>query len=181
MINKLINFYIFFIFVSTSLNAHAQKVIIGSTPINKLLTWIDFKGMPDAKSSFDAMTYWSINYKVDKIKELDAQMVFEGFEVVLKFDSSKSWSKPAKATVALLTHEQGHFNIGLICMKEILLNKAVATFNKKNFNEKLQNIFSTAYKKYQDMGLKYDEETNHSKNNVAQLKWDLFFKEQLAL
>jgi hypothetical protein len=176
-----------FIFLSLILfsitNAFAQKVIISGKEGNRPLVWEDFTGKPDESSPHFAMTYWSISYKMANIQFSGDVATISGFEVVLELNAKGSWLKKGKGTAELLVHEQMHFNTGLLCMKELLRReKEIAPqLTRKNFNEKLQKLFDDVLKKYTAMGEKYDNETDHSKNIDQQLKWNQFFKEQLAL
>lgn len=78
----------------------------------------------------------------------------------------------------MLVHEQGHFNIGLLYMKEILKKIPATSFSKAHFPQEIKLMLDEISKKYKDMGIQYDEETDHSKNKEKQAKWnDFFFKE----
>lgn len=159
----------------------AQKVLIGDKEGNRPLVWSDFTGKPDESSSYNALTFWSIKYNVSNVQFKGDEMTIGKFEVILTFSSNNSWLKKGKGTDALLEHEQGHFNTGILCMNELLKKVKETTFTKKNINEKLQAIFNDTLKKYHELGLLYDEESNHSINVEQQAKWNKFFKQQLAL
>jgi hypothetical protein len=98
-----------------------------------------------------------------------------GFEIILELDPNNSWAKNDKVTDALLIHEQGHFNLGILCVREILNKYKETKFTRSNYKVALQGIISDASKKYNDLGLLYDKETDHSKNIEEQLKWNKFF------
>ncbi len=120
------------------------------------------------------------NTKFANIKFLGDCAVINGFEVTLEFNHQNSWAKMDYVTDNLLVHEQGHFNLGILCVREIMAKYREAHFTKTNFNALLQNIINEASKKYNDMGLKYDKETDHSKSSEQQIKWNNFFLEQLG-
>jgi chemotaxis methyl-accepting protein methylase len=48
-------------------------------------------------------------------------------------------------------------------------------FFKADFQNKIQTIFSSILEKYRLLGIKYDEETDHSNNQAAQDNWNNFF------
>lgn len=157
----------------------AQKIVINGAETNRKLTWSDYTGAVDNSVPFIAYTGYLITTKTEGIKTLGDSIVIEKFEVTLKLDSIKSWAKKDKVTDELLIHEQGHFNIGILCMREILQVYKQTKFTKSNFNATIQNIFDVTLKKYNEMGVKYDEETEHFNNKKQQEKWNLFFAENL--
>jgi hypothetical protein len=159
----------------------AQTVIISGKEGNRPLVWADFKGAPDGSSPYFALTYWNLSYKVDKVQFINNKVVIGKFEVLLELNPKGSWVKKGKETNDLLKHEQGHFNTGILCLREFLKRKKQAVFTPKNFGQQMEDILNDTIKKYHDMGERYDAETNHSQNTGAQLKWDAFFAEQLAL
>jgi Bacterial protein of unknown function (DUF922) len=159
--------------------SYGQKILIGSTEGNRPLVWSDFIGKVDEGSSFAAMTYWNINYKMGNVQIKDDELIIGSFEVILSFNNANSWVKKEKMTSSLLQHEQVHFDIGVLCMKSFLEKRKALVLTKKNYNEKLQLLFKDVSKKYQDMGVEYDKETDHSKNLPQQIKWNNFIKEEL--
>ena len=66
-------------------------------------------------------------------------------------------------------------------IQEILKKYKTTKFTTSNFNITLQNLIKEVSKKYNDMAIKYDKETNHSTNVVQQQKWNNFFSEQLSI
>lgn len=167
--------YIFLLLlICTSWFCRAQEVIISGVNKNRPLTWNDFKGRPDNGSAYDANTFWNITYNINGISFKGDTAKISRFSVILQLDEKLSWSKPEKQTAVLLKHEQGHFDIGLICQQEIigLLNNTV--FLKTDFKEKIPAIFSSTLEKYRLLQEKYDAETDHSKNQPAQDSWNNF-------
>lgn len=175
---KKCTFLFIYVFISNLL--FCQDVIINGTNKNRLLTWEDFTGRPDKSSSHDANTYWKLNYSFQGVSFKGDTAKITGLTVKLELDEKLSWIKPGKETANLLKHEQGHFNIGLMCQNEIIKQFNTAVFLRSDVQNKLQTIFNTSLEKYKLMGIKYDDETNHSKNQEGQEKWnDLFVKELL--
>jgi hypothetical protein len=168
-----------FMLVAIGKTIFCQEVFIGGINKNRLLTWADFTGKPDKNSAYEANTYWTINYTFDGITFKSDTATIAGFQVKLELDNNKSWVKSGRENASLLKHEQGHFDIGLICQKEMIRQINNTIFLKADFKIKLGNIFSSTLEKYKLMGLKYDEETNHSKNEESQIKWDAFFAKEL--
>jgi len=169
--------YALFICINTS--AFSQDIFISGINKNRPLTWDDFKGTPGTNSSAAAFTVWNITYSLGGISFKGDTIKISKFLVKLEFDEKQSWSKPEKQTDVLLKHEQGHFDLGLICQREMIRQFNNAVFLKSDFQNKIQNIFSSILDKYHLLGLKYDEETDHSRNQAAQDKWNIFLAAEL--
>lgn len=172
--------FILILNIALGLVSYSQKIIVNGEESNGKLTWEDFSGKVDNDVSFYAFTSYKFNTKVGDIKFVGDSAIINGFDVILYFDHKKSWVKKGKETDALLIHEQGHFNVGILCVREIMRKFKEAKFTKANYNNLLKNIVSESSKKYNEMGLTYDEETDHSKNVEQQIKWNNFFSEELA-
>lgn len=160
-------------------HAFCQDIVINGTNKNRLLTWEDFTGKPEKSSSFEAHTYWKLNYSFTGVNFKNDTAVITGLNVKLQLDENLSWIKKGKETPALLKHEQGHFDIGILCQNEIIQQFKSTVFLRSDFQNKMQSIFSATLKKYNLMGLQYDEETGHSKNKENQEKWDAFFAKEI--
>jgi len=55
------------------------------------------------------------------------------------------------------------------------------SFSKSDYAEALRNIFREVMRKYNDMNVQYDNETEHFKNKEQQQKWNALFAEKLEL
>ncbi len=159
--------------------AFSQDVIINGVIKNRPLIWADFKGEPDRGSSYDASTYWTMNYNIKGISFRGDTAKISGFSIVLSLQEKLSWSKSEKQTDVLLKHEQGHFDLALICQREAIRELSSTIFFKNDFKDKIPTIFSSILKKYQSLESKYDEETDHSKNRAAQDTWNNFIAGEL--
>jgi hypothetical protein len=158
-------------------NSFCQAIIINGVNKNRPLTWNDFTGKPDKQSGFQANTFWEISYGFKGIEYAGDTVKLKGFMVTLKFNENKSWVKDGTQTAGLLKHEQGHFDIGVICQKEVISQINNAVLLKADFKDKIISIFTNTMKKYHLMELQYDEETDHSKNQQNQDKWnDIIYK-----
>jgi len=169
---------IFFLF-SMSKVTLCQDVIINGANNNRLLTWDDFTGKPDKNSSHDANTYWNLNYGFKGISFKGDTVKFTGISVKLELNEKLSWIKQGKQTNTLLKHEQGHFNIGLLCQLEVIKQFNSTVFFMTDYQSKIQAIFTALLEKYRLLGVQYDEETNHSKNQESQDSWNVFFTKEL--
>lgn len=167
------------LFTITSVSADAQKVLIAGTEGNRLLQWADFKGKPDDSSPYFAYTAWRTNVKFSGVRFNGDKALIDGFEMTMEFDEKKSWVKKGKETDELLKHEQGHFDVGLLYMQEVMRNFPGQQFTRNGFKEEFKRFIENIHSKYASMGKLYDEETNHSIQKDQQQKWDAFFNEQV--
>ena len=170
----------FLFFMGGFQNVFCQDVIINGVNKNRLLTWDDFSGTPDVNSTFDANTYWKLSYSFGSMSVSGDTVKLNTFSVGIKLDTTKTWIKKGKATADLLKHEQGHFNIGLLCQHELIDQIKNTVFLTSNIQQKMQKMFTGATYKYDAMGEQYDKETDHSKNQEAQKRWDEFFAASFA-
>lgn len=129
------------------------------------LTLNDFKGVPDASSTFFALTQATISYKYSYSGNLLHA------EVTCFFDKNKSWKKPA-ATDMLLPHERGHFDIAAIFTKK--MQQAFDAYKITSFNTidgDLRAIFDNIMQQEEAMQQQYDQDTQHSMNKQQQQVW----------
>lgn len=160
--------------------ATAQQVIISGEEGNRPLKWSDFTGRPDQSSPHSAQCYWNIRWQYGGTEKKDGKTIVKDFKVILELDPKKTWRKKGKETDELLQHEQGHFNNGLLCQKELLERVNTNQFSTANANAEIQQLVNEVLKKYQQQENTYDKETDHSKNKEGQQKWDLFFEKALS-
>ncbi len=166
---------ILFFFSLITIKSTAQEVFIDGVQGNRELTWTDFTGKVDKASSFDAYTFWKLNYSYTYSFSKGDTVILKNLTVKLEFDPQLSWVKKIKATNDLLKHEQGHFNIGLLCQQAAIKTLNNTVYLKGSFENKIKSVFSEVLAQYVNMTAQYDKETNHSKNIEGQKKWDEFF------
>ena len=157
----------------------AQKIIIEGEGRNRLLQWTDFKGKPNDSSPFFAYTAWKTNVKFSGVQFEGEKAILNGFEMTVEFDANNSWVKKGKETIELLKHEQGHFDVGVLYMQEVLNSIPSASFTKAGYKDEFQKFIKDIHQKYVAMGEKYDKDTAHSINKSEQVKWNAFFEERV--
>ena len=121
-------------------NIFAQKILIDETEGNRLLQWADFKGTPNSSSPFFAYTAWKTNVKFSGVQFQGEKAFINGFEMTVEFDAKNSWVKKGKETTELLKHEQGHFDVGVLYMQEVLNSVATANFTKNSSRTFTRNM-----------------------------------------
>jgi len=172
---KIFKCLIILLFCFDAIDIYSQKMMIGNEVTNRPLTWDDFKGTPDANSPHYAVTYWGMIYQLNGIRTYGDSVHIDELMVELRMDTKKSWCKKEFVTDDLLKHEQGHFDIGKLCLKEFLTLYHNTTFHKKDMDATMKNIFYTTMHKYDELGVQYDRETDHSQQKEAQQHWNTFF------
>ena len=169
-----------FLLIVVFQNLSAQKILINGTEGDRPLQWIDFKGTPDNASPYFAYTAWKTNVKFSGVTFEGEKAFMKGFEMTVEFDAKSSWVKKGKETDELLKHEQGHFDVGLLYMQEVLRTIASANFTRSGYKDEFQKLVEGIHHKYVVMGELYDKETNHSIKKEEQAKWNAFFAEQVT-
>ncbi|MCC5613171.1 hypothetical protein LC612_42465 [Nostoc sp. CHAB 5834] len=159
---------IFVVFVIA--NANAQNVNVDKLIENGKLRWEDFSGPVDPASKYWATTYWLVKYKY-KVLSFRRDTVNIDLQTSV-FLRGNSWVLPDKKTDELLEHEQGHFNMGILCTLKFKKEVASTVLLKSNYNEKIDLIFKSILMDINQMSLRYDEETNHMLNKSEQKKWN---------
>lgn len=166
---KLFSFFFIILFTSFS-----NEKIAWSEGVN--LTWEDFKGRPDMRSSYVAMTNSGIVFSYQLASENGNLSLTTSVEA--RFHPEMSWHKPDKVNNHVLQHEQGHFNITEIHARK--LRKAFAEYKvTKNYERELSAIFSRINRERQVMQDRYDKETNHSQNKEKEAQWQVFINNEL--
>lgn len=166
---KFVAFLLLFLF-------QAEDPMIISWNEHRLLSWEDFQGKPDTRSSFAALTHSGIafNYGVT-IENENIQLTTA---VDAYFYPEMSWAKPDKINDHILKHEQAHFNITEMHARK--LRKAFAEYKvTKKYQSELPAIFTKLNRERQQMQDRFDKETNHSINIEKEKIWQKYIEEQL--
>lgn len=150
------------LFASLGLCSLQQDNYISWTETRKL-TWNDFKGKPDEKSTFKAKTESSLNVQISTRGEVAT------ITMVTSFDMSKSWVKDKRDV--LLQHEQTHFDIAELWSRRFKQRLQGKAFPLKSFQSALSRMHGEIQKEARAMQAQYDMETEHSINEKAQEEW----------
>ncbi len=133
------------------------------------LTWGDFTGSIDSNVNKNIGSVCKAFIHCDY--HLDDNEVFH-YNVVCYFKKSGSWVIQKFATLYLLKHEQGHFDITEIfsCeLKESLKSYSNRKIKSEKEVKKIIQKNADALNKFQIL---YDKETTHSLDSVNQARWD---------
>lgn len=138
------------------------------------LQWIDFEGNVKTSSDFDAESFAEVKYDYTFISPKNFS-----FDVYASFNKNTSWCRKEYQSPELLKHEQVHFDIAELYAKRLQEVFDHFTYSKNFANEILQ-IFEQKKTEYHSMQMRYDDETNHSRNKQRQSEWEAFIKDLLA-
>lgn len=159
--------------LSTSLEGDAVKI---SWSENRQLIWEDFQGVPDTGDSFVASTNSGISFSFSyKVKN---QKMTMDYEVQCNFYPELSWYKAGLVTDYILKHEQTHFDISELYarkLRKVMEETSFSNNPKVEVNKLYQNLENAR----QQMQIKYDFETDHSKNEPVEIQWRNFIAKEL--
>ncbi|MFN8011671.1 MAG: hypothetical protein U0P81_09720 [Holophagaceae bacterium] len=155
---------------------------LAQTPERRVLAWSDFTGAPDPASPFDAHTHWKVRYRYDAPLRAPG-----GFVVDVKVGNTlepDSWVRPAAlrrpSQARLLAHEQGHYDIGLLCALKFRKAVRARTFTRA-YHAEVQALFDAALEEARRMDLDYDADSKHMKDTVQQARWERRLAEAIAV
>jgi hypothetical protein len=150
------------IFVSFEHNGSGDKIIWD--PGNKL-SWDDFNGIPPNDSlDIGALIYYGYDYSLEMNNRKPIS-----FKSNLFFRKNRSWVRIK--TPAGLIHEQGHFDIAEVYMRKF--RKEVYTnMDKIKSISDCDKIFKESTFKLDSMQRIYDIQTDYSRNQGGQQKWN---------
>ena len=167
-------------FCFITVDSFSQTVVIQGKSTKRKLAWSDFKAPPDANSTYWAYTGYLVRYRYQDVKIMGENVNIGYFEVTVELDPARTWAKMDKVSDELLIHEQGHFDIGILCGREILATLKRTSFERSNYRDQMQSIFQEILKKYIEMGHQYDSETEHFRNKKEQERWNALLADKLT-
>jgi len=143
-----------------------------------VLTFADFQGKPDERSTAAAVSYSILLMNYSSIKTLNNEIIVD-VSVLANFSKSKSWFKAGHRTEETLRHEQGHFDLSALIACELVDSIRRFPFKIENFGrelDRLQRMKQTELNQLQEL---YDRDTGHGGGPELQAKWDRRIKEGL--
>jgi hypothetical protein len=145
---------------------------------DRKLTWVDFKGRPDAASPAAAITESGFGYRMS-MKSYNNRTSID-ITVFCYFNKNKSWVRKGMKTGYALLHEQHHYDITYIntCLFIQKLNAAKLT--KSNFTSLVESIHDECFAALNKMQDEYDGETSNGRIETMQMLWNKKIDAQLA-
>lgn len=141
------------------------------------LSWSDFNGIPLKNMPYKASTNSGLSYSYDWTVTNGKKSM--NITVGSYFYPTLSWKKDlAESSPVLLNHEQRHWEITELHARK--LRKTYRNYTPgTNPKSEIQHIFDTVEKERHAMQMRYDKETQHGINKMAQTNWDNHIREQL--
>jgi hypothetical protein len=140
-----------------------DKELIAWTQHRKV-SWLDFKAPPPKEPKDAASTFYIIRPRYKTVQ--DSIEV----SIVAYFSTYQSWVLDSSHT-SLLNHEQRHFDLAEIQARK-LRHYVSGWKGGGDFHKFLLEGHDSINKLCDKLQDKYDEETNHSKNEPSQGKWN---------
>jgi hypothetical protein len=156
------------------------------------LTWSDFRGRVDPSATRErvAMTAaslsWGYEYRIERDERACAYRI-TSVRTDAVFNQNESWVRPGHLTVAVLGHEQGHFDLTQI-YKVILDARAGALVDRQRrceggsldaasrFTERdaatlMRGLFDEVWEEYLATQTEYDRHTRNGTATEMQRRW----------
>lgn len=146
---------------------------------DKRLNWQDYKGKPDDKSEYSAITSATITYQLIQDSSIDS-LTCIAYTI---FNCNKSWVMPNAKNQELLIHEQTHFDIFEVYSR-IFKERIATTIFESEFDStelEINKIYNATFRECMDFQKKYDMETNLGLLDSVQLRYTSEIDEKLKV
>ena len=148
---------------------------MGLIGFNYSIPWSKFrkvKTRPPGKIG-DAETVSVYNSRNIRLARKGNGVVVVSADVIISINAHKSWVVTRQMNNYLLNHEQGHYDITALAAGEFYreILKLIAT-DPKRLNDGMKKLNAALQQKIDSTNLRYDAQTNHSRNTQLQQTWD---------
>lgn len=142
----------------------------------------DFQGSPQRSTGNIAYTNCMVDFSYQPVYTRGYYHLT--FYIKMKMNKDRSWIDRAKVNspdmvAEVLKHEQGHYIFAYLMQQELQRTLNNMRFSS-NYDQEVSTVFNGIKKKYSQLNLDYDDDTNHMLNRKQQYSWDLYFKTQLG-
>ena len=145
---------------------------------SRRLTWADFAGRPDPASAASAMTAYLLNYEGEC-----ADSIFR-FTVRSTFLPGQAWVRTSMLLstyhgALALQHEQTHFDLSEVQARALRADLAAIPNACDRPDDEIGAIVERHMRADAQTQRRYDRETGHGTDALAQGRWDADVREQL--
>ncbi|WP_460219752.1 DUF922 domain-containing protein [Psychroserpens sp. MEBiC05023] len=141
------------------------------------LSWSDFKGPIEANSDAVAVTASGITFSFS-VQQSNSQIVSFETNVSAHFYPEKSWYIKSKGDDHILAHEQLHFDITELHVRQ--LRYAISKLSvSQDIKRELRTLHEQANINLAKMQNAYDTQSENSINKEQQALWSEFVKAEL--
>jgi hypothetical protein len=144
---------------------------------DRSLRWEDFKAKPNPEYDALALTASGITFSYSVSTKGETIVDFET-KVEAHFYPDKSWYIKEKGNNRILKHEQLHFDITELCVRQF--RSAISDLKiSQDISVQLERLHTAINDEVDRMQKQYDIETNHSMDAVEQKRWEEYILKQL--
>ena len=143
------------------------------TGFNHSVTWREFRTVPSRRGRVSEDAFIKARKRVTyEFSGPRGNYRVTAVRAGIVVDRSRSWVVRGGQNADLLRHEQGHFDITALGMREEA-NRigALAGRNGRNIKRQADTIRREINRKIAAANRRYDARTNHSRNTTAQQRW----------
>ena len=140
------------------------------------LKWTDFKGKP-GNSPFMAQSNCVFTYKAEPLVKNGIMELH--VELNACFEKKSSWVKEGQQVETLLSHEQLHFDICELNIRNLKKRISNSSLNPMEFDAQINAMFNQVWDEYQIQQQLYDDETGHGIISEKQQSWQKEIKDKL--
>nr|WP_321228625.1 hypothetical protein [uncultured Psychroserpens sp.] len=144
---------------------------------SKKLSWADFKGEAERDTDVVAVTASGITFSFS-VSQSNGEYVDFNAEVHAHFYPEKSWYLKDKGDDHILAHEQLHFDITELQVRQLRYKISRVKVSKR-IKQELRDLHEQANKNLAIMQNTYDTQSNNSINKEQQAIWSKFVKTEL--
>lgn len=146
------------------------------SPARKL-TWADFRAVPRPTSRYAAEVFTSFAYEgKSTVKNGIIILSLTARAYMIK---DQSWGRAESKNGYALNHEQRHFDITKIIVERFKRKIHPDSLTLADYNSIIQYQFIESFREMHRLQKQYDDETNHSLNQVAQERWNSWIDTEL--
>jgi hypothetical protein len=156
--------------------ATSEDVTISWSDSTKL-SWSDFKGAVDLNTDAVAVTASGITFSFS-VSQSNGKFVDFNADAQAHFYPEKSWYNKAKGDNHILAHEQLHFDITELHVRQLRFNISRVKVSQ-NIKQDLRDVHEQANKNLAVMQNDYDTQTDNSINKGQQATWSKFVNIEL--
>ena len=141
------------------------------------LQWSDFRGNPDVNSEAAAITasglIFDFSARTTSTRLVDFTATVEAY-----FYPNQSWYKKGHVSTIVLAHEQLHFDITELHARKLRKQIDETSFSM-NIKKEISKLHININKELKEFQIKYDSESDYSRNVENQKEWQVFVNQEL--
>ena len=141
------------------------------------LEWSDFRGSPNLNSDAAAITASGLTFDFSA-RTTSTRLVDFTATVEAYFYPNQSWYKKGHVSTIVLAHEQLHFDITELHARK-LRKQIDETGFSMNIKKEISKLHININKELKEFQIKYDSESDYSRNVENQKEWQVFVNQEL--